>query len=86
MGSIIGHRIDYNGVGALKGQQHIPSKNLTLVTPGNFVVRHIEKKTRCFSKTSTNDLLHKAAVQFQNLWKQKNRHNGLSDQISPLVN
>ena len=29
MGSIIGHRIDYNGVGALRGQQHTPSKNLT---------------------------------------------------------
>ena len=24
MESIIGHRIDYNGVGALRGQQHIP--------------------------------------------------------------
>ena len=27
MGSNIGHRIDYNGVGGLRGQQHIPSKN-----------------------------------------------------------
>jgi len=27
MGSLIGHRIDYNGVGALRGQRHIPSKN-----------------------------------------------------------
>ena len=27
MGSIIGHKIDYNGVGALRGQRHIPSKN-----------------------------------------------------------
>ena len=26
MGSIIGQKIDYNGVGALGGQQHIPSK------------------------------------------------------------
>ena len=26
MGSIIGHRIDYNGVEALRGQGHIPSK------------------------------------------------------------
>ena len=33
MGSTIGHRIDYNGVGALRGQRHIPSKNLTQVTP-----------------------------------------------------
>ena len=33
MGSIIGHRIDYNGVGALRGQQHTPSKNLTHEPP-----------------------------------------------------
>ena len=28
IGSIIGHRIDYNGVGALRGQRRIPCKNL----------------------------------------------------------
>ena len=33
MGSIIGHKIDYNGVGALRGQRHIPSKALTQVPP-----------------------------------------------------
>ena len=33
MGSIIGHRIDYTGVGDLRGQQHIPSKNLTHEPP-----------------------------------------------------
>jgi len=27
MGSIIGYRIDYNGVGAGRGQRHIPGKN-----------------------------------------------------------
>ena len=27
MAYIIGHRIDYNGVGAVGGQGHIPSKN-----------------------------------------------------------
>ena len=27
MGSIFGHRIDYNGVGVLTGQWNIPSKN-----------------------------------------------------------
>ena len=26
MGSIVGHRIDYNGVGVLRGQRHISSK------------------------------------------------------------
>ena len=30
MGSIIGHRKDYNGVGALRGQRHIPGLNKTL--------------------------------------------------------
>ena len=31
MRSIFGHRIDYNGVGVLRGQRHIP--NLSKVTP-----------------------------------------------------
>ena len=33
MGSIIGQKIDYNGVGALRGQQHIPSKHLPKYPP-----------------------------------------------------
>ena len=37
MGSIIGHIIDYNGVGALRGQRHIPAQQkltqLTQVPP-----------------------------------------------------
>ena len=33
MGSIIGHRIDYNGVGALRGQRHIHNKNLPEYPP-----------------------------------------------------
>ena len=33
MESIIGHRIDYNGVGALRGQRHISSKNVIHVPP-----------------------------------------------------
>ena len=27
MGSMFGLRIDYNGVGVLRGQRHVPSKN-----------------------------------------------------------
>ena len=27
MGSILGNRIDYNGIGVLRGQRHIPRKN-----------------------------------------------------------
>jgi len=34
MGSIIGHRIDYNGVRALRGKRHVPSKNLLKYPPG----------------------------------------------------
>ena len=33
VGSIIGQKIDYNGVGALRGQRHISSKHLTQVQP-----------------------------------------------------
>ena len=32
MGSIIGHKIDYNGVGVLRDQQHIP-ENIDLSIP-----------------------------------------------------
>ena len=33
MGSLIGQRTDYNGVGALRGQQLIPSTNLPKYAP-----------------------------------------------------
>ena len=33
MGSIIGQRIDYNGVGTQRGQRQIPSKNLAKYPP-----------------------------------------------------
>ena len=33
MGSIIGHKIDYDGVGVLRGQWHIPSKNYPSTLP-----------------------------------------------------
>ena len=32
-GSIVGHKIDYNEEGALRGQLHIPSKNLPKYLP-----------------------------------------------------
>ena len=35
MESIIGHRKDYNGVGALRYQRHIPGKNLAKYPPGH---------------------------------------------------
>ena len=42
IGSIIGHRIDYNGIGAMTGQRDIPRKNflrepsLSISSPANF--------------------------------------------------
>ena len=33
MGSIIGHTIDYGGLGVLRGQWHVPSKNLPKYPP-----------------------------------------------------
>ena len=33
MGSLIGYRIDHNGVGALRGQRHIPSKSQPKTPP-----------------------------------------------------
>ena len=40
MGSIIVHRVDYNGVGALRGQRHIPRKNLPEYPPPPGVLIH----------------------------------------------
>ena len=48
MGSIIGHRIDYNGVGALRGQQHIPSK--TFEYPSTPSPRGFERLFLCFTQ------------------------------------
>ena len=53
MVSIIGHKIDCNGVGALRGQWHIPSKNLPKhLCPGNrtlnvsfVIILNIEEST-----------------------------------------
>ena len=53
MGSKIGHRIDYNGVGALRGQRHIPSKNLPKYPPpppppgGSQQFTFVETETFC---------------------------------------
>ena len=43
-GSIIGHKIDYNGVGALTGQGHIPSKNLPKYPPPP---PHMKQNLKC---------------------------------------
>ena len=48
MGSILGHRIDYNGVGALRGQRHIPSKNLSKYPLVNYTTRKWEIQSSMF--------------------------------------
>ena len=45
-GPIIGHRIDYNGVGALRGQRHIPSKNLPKYPPGDSIPKTMELRVK----------------------------------------
>ena len=64
MGSIIGHKIDYNGVGALRGQGHIPSKNLPKYPPPFTPLPHslIRYNINCCRKyigqIYTNSLVH----------------------------
>ena len=47
MGSIAGHRIDYNGVGVMRGQRHIPNQTSPkypppgIVTVCQFLVQYI---------------------------------------------
>ena len=70
MGSIIGYRIDYNGVGARRGQRYIPSENLTKYPPGLlFPLQLISEK---FSQLRW---LHTVSHQFQ----QTNIHNFFDD-------
>ena len=38
MGSIIGHRIDYNRVGALRGHWHIPTKIIPKYLPREIII------------------------------------------------
>ena len=44
MGSILGHRIGYNGVGALRGQRHIPSKTLRKYLPPGALAEKLKRK------------------------------------------
>ena len=55
MGSLIGQRIDYSGVGVLRGQWDIPSKKMTKANlPFPPSQEHIKKKGNSF---------------FANIWK-----------------
>ena len=61
MGSIIGHRIDYNGVEALRCQRHIPSKKNNRSTPRGTAPRQSLKwrvKYRIGVHTIAEQLLH----------------------------
>ena len=50
MGSIVGHKIDHNGIGALRGQQHIPSINLSTPPPplGDATTNQLHLPPLCF--------------------------------------
>ena len=52
MGSIVGQKIGYNGVGALRGQRHIPSKHYPSTPPpggGGLRVHRYKNKLKPFS-------------------------------------
>ena len=52
--SIIGHRVDYKGVGVMRGQQHIPSKNQPKCPPPP-PPGEKQGQRQVFSKAKTND-------------------------------
>ena len=60
MGSIIGHRIDYNGVGALRGQRHIPRKNIPKYLPGSafYQLSNIAQISKHISFRHCETLIH----------------------------
>ena len=43
MGSIFGHRIDYNGEGVLRGQQHIPPQKINPSNPPGIASRKLKE-------------------------------------------
>ena len=57
MGSIIGHGIDYNGVGSLRGQRHIPSKNGPKLPPRGIAWGDISTLILRFKRKRANALL-----------------------------
>ena len=68
MGSIIGHKIDYNEVGVLRGQWHIPSKNLPKYPPSGkqnlkCIIRYnIECCRKYIGQIYTDSLVHDEKV------------------------
>ena len=73
MGSIIGHRIGYNGVGALRGQRHIPSKNLPKYPrpppPGKLhgiIARKVDSEATDKVKASSDTVL---GLLYSNFWQ-----------------
>ena len=62
MGSLIGHKIDYNGVEALRGQLHIPrKKKITQVYPPDpkCIIRYnIECCRKYIGQIYTDSLVH----------------------------
>ena len=68
MGSIIGPKIDYNEVGVLRGQWHIPSKNLPKYPPPGkqkikCIIRYnIECYRKYIGQIYTDSLVHDEKV------------------------
>ena len=66
MGSVIGHRIDCNGVWALRGQQHMPGgggerggkdRNLLLIVNIQFKVNNMDENRKFVAKSIVLDLI-----------------------------
>ena len=60
MGSIIGHRVDYNEVGVLRGQWHIPDKDWPKYPPteanlNDTVISQLGKRHRKWTLMLMND-------------------------------
>ena len=69
MMSIIGHRIDYNGVGALRGQRHIPSKNGPKYPPPGVTIHMPQRHWLRDDWHADGHLLSRAVLP---AWKKKN--------------
>ena len=83
MGSIVGHRIDYNGVGVLRGQRHIPSKTWPKCPPG--LSMHDKEVLKVFQLNSTGSWLEKRRFYTKGLISETKQKLTLSLQSADAV-